>query len=291
MVPGALTIENGDAEVRPRISGIVGTFNEAANLPFSVGSLTWWCDEVLVVDMESTDATVEVAQRLGCRVLRAPNVGYVEPGRAAAIAVAIGDWILLLDADEVVPRSLARRLLEVAAADEADYVDIRSKTYMFGEVIRASGWGNDRHVRFFKRGHARTTDVIHNGVQPSGRPLVLPREDELSVAHFNNISVAQWLDKSNRYTTVEAENSFAGGARTTQMRAILTGLNAFRYHYVSNRGWRDGWRGLALALLMASYRSVAKLKLLELQENGSLESVRKKYDVIRSQLLIDNSKS
>ncbi|MBA3436329.1 MAG: glycosyltransferase, partial [Chloroflexi bacterium] len=89
-----------------KISGIINTRNEAANIRYSVASLVSWCDEVIVMDQESDDGTAEIARAAGATVLSHPHTGFVEPARAAAVDSATGDWLMILDADEIVPPAL-----------------------------------------------------------------------------------------------------------------------------------------------------------------------------------------
>src|SRR5579883_1198418 len=118
--------------MRPRISAVINTLNEEKNLPFALQSVCTWVDEIVVVDMHSTDRTLEIAREFGARIFLHEPMGFAEPARAFALARATGDWILLLDADEVVPFSLSRRLLSIAANNESDAVLIPWLNYVFG---------------------------------------------------------------------------------------------------------------------------------------------------------------
>src|SRR5450759_4249900 len=106
------------------ISVVINTLNEEANIAYALRSVRTWVDEIVVVDMHSDDRTREVAETYGARVYLHDRVGYVEPARRFALAKATGDWILILDADELIPPRLARRLSDIAAAGQADVVSI-----------------------------------------------------------------------------------------------------------------------------------------------------------------------
>ncbi|PYU89881.1 MAG: glycosyltransferase family 2 protein, partial [Acidobacteria bacterium] len=114
----------------PRISVVVNTLNEEKNLPYALRSVRSWVDEIVVVDMHSQDRTVEIAREYGAKVYSHEPMGFVEPARAFAVAQAGGDWILILDADEVVPLLLSRRLREIARRDEADVVTLPRLNYL-----------------------------------------------------------------------------------------------------------------------------------------------------------------
>jgi glycosyltransferase involved in cell wall biosynthesis len=84
---------------------VINTLNEERRLPYALRSVQDWVDEIVVVDMHSDDKTVEIAEAFGARIFTHERVGYADPARAFAFARATGDWILILDADELVPRA------------------------------------------------------------------------------------------------------------------------------------------------------------------------------------------
>src|SRR5450759_1251360 len=92
-----------------RISAVINTLNEERNLPFALRSVQDWVDEIVVVDMHSEDATRDIAKQYGARVFLHERLGYADPARAFALEQAVGDWILLIDADELIPAPLSER--------------------------------------------------------------------------------------------------------------------------------------------------------------------------------------
>src|SRR5438105_10966206 len=96
--------------LNPGISAVIITLDEEKNIANAILSVKPWVQEVIVVDMKSGDRTVEIARSLGAVLYDHPRVGFVEPARATAIAHALGPWVLLLDADEMVPLTLSQEL-------------------------------------------------------------------------------------------------------------------------------------------------------------------------------------
>jgi len=133
-----------------KISAVINTRNESENIFDCLNSLKF-CDEIVVVDMESTDNTKEIAKQFTDKVFDHPMVGYVEPARNFAISKAIGDWILVIDADERIPKTLAIKLEEIAEKNEIDYVRIPRQNLIFGQWVRHSRWWPDFNIRFFKK--------------------------------------------------------------------------------------------------------------------------------------------
>jgi glycosyltransferase involved in cell wall biosynthesis len=144
------------------LSVVITAWNEEKNLPRVVQSVASFADEVIVVDTQSTDKTVEIAKSLKCKVFHHQNTSVVEPVRNFSISKAKGDWILLLDADEEVSSSLASQLLEIVKSDSADYVRIPRKNIIFGQWIKTSHWWPDYVYRFFKKGHVEWDEKIHS---------------------------------------------------------------------------------------------------------------------------------
>lgn len=264
-----------------RISAVINTLNEEARLPLALRSLKPWVDEIVVVDMHSDDRTVEVARSLGAVVHEHERVGYVEPARAFAVSKATGDWILVLDADEIVPPTLARRLRAIADDDSCDAVRLPHVNWILGRVIAHSGWGaaQNGHYRFFRRGAVRPSAEVHRApwLAPGTRVLDLRRDPDAAIVHFNYVDARDFLERLNRYTSIEASNAVARGERPSRLRDIRRPLQAFLWRYVGLGGWRDGWRGFALAGMMAFYRFAAEVKLREMAEGLSAEEIRKRY--------------
>src|SRR3989344_9344781 len=113
------------------ISVVINTWNEEKNLPRSIASIKDLASEIIVVDMESTDKTKEVAKKLGAKVFDHKYVGYVEPARNSALEYAKGPWILILDADEEIPDKLAKQLQKIAKEEKYDFYRLPRKNIIF----------------------------------------------------------------------------------------------------------------------------------------------------------------
>ena len=265
----------------PRISAVINTLNEERRLPFALRSVQGWVDEIIVVDMHSTDATREIAESFGARVFLHEPLGYADPARAFALEQATGDWVLLLDADELVPLPLSERLQEVARRDEADVVVIPWLNYLLGAPLLGTGWGptQDRHERFFRRGSVTAKPAIHAflAIQPGARVLELPYSEGLAVVHFNYLDVRHFVEKLNRYTDIEAERVHADRRSGSVPRAFVRAAREFVRRYLRHGGYKDGWRGFYLSALMAAYRIVVAAKVRELRVNGDRQAVEAAY--------------
>ncbi len=287
-----------------RISVVINTLNEEANLPYALRSVAPWADEIVVVDMHSDDRTAEIARGFGAVVHLHERVGFADPARAFAISQATGEWVLILDADELIPAPLSRKCQEVARCDLADGINIPRLNYFFGSPLMHTCVGpeQDRQMRFFKRSTVRLNGSVHNFLQmiPSARILDLPYHPDHSIVHFAYADIAQFLDKQNRYSTIEAQQSFAhdGEApiwvqrelqpypsllalfrrrRPTSWWALVYALLVLYSRYVKNGGYRDGWRGFYLTLFNVGYFLASYAKLAELEADGGREAGAERY--------------
>src|SRR3990170_3911426 len=188
-----------------KISAVINTLNEEKNLSRAMESVKW-ADEIVVCDMYSEDKTVEVAKKLGAKIVRHKRINYVEPARNFVISKASGPWILVLDADEEIPDSLAKRLQEFAKSKiKSDFVEIPRKNIIFNKWMKASMWWPDYQVRFFKKGSVVWGDKIHSKPDTRGQGLQLPAEEKWAITHQNYQTIGQFIERMNRYTSIEAE--------------------------------------------------------------------------------------
>ncbi|HTP65139.1 MAG TPA: glycosyltransferase family 2 protein [Geobacteraceae bacterium] len=267
-----------------KISAVVNTRNEEDNIRYCLESVKW-CDEIVVVDMESSDRTLAIAREYTGLVFTHPQLLAFDAARRFAVEKASGDWVLIIDADELVPRSLSEKLLEIAGDDAADIVAMPFKTYMLGAWIRHTGWWPEYHTRFFKRKSMRLVRDVHAFLQEdtSARKMTLAPEERFAVEHFAYRDSAHFVEKLNRYTTIEAVQAFEKGKPFSLFRMFCAGFRGFQVRYLSERGFRDGWRGFFLSIMMAFYRMLVYVKLRELYERrqgGFLEYERVKQAII-----------
>jgi len=261
-------IINMRANQKPSISAVINTLNEENNIDACLQALQW-CDEIIVVDMESDDNTIAIARQYTNNIFSFNRKGCVEPARRYAVSLASCDWVLIVDADELVPHSLSVKLGNIAKEDLYDLVYIPFKTYIFGEWIRHSGWWPDYHPRFFKRGSVDFSDQIHSQfvIIEEARRYHLPPETENAMEHFAFVDIVQFIEKLNKYTTAEAMHLYETKCSFSCFKMFIGGINEFLRRYFRLKGYKDGYRGLFLSLIMAMYRITSSMKLWEIHEN------------------------
>lgn len=246
-------------EPRPTLSLVVNTRNEELHLAAMLASASG-CDEIVVADMESTDATLAIARRHEARVLQLPDAGCCEPGRQAAIDAASCDWILVLDADErLSPGGVAavRRTIAAAPGGVAAFRLYRDTFVGETQVLR-SGWDPEieRHVRLFRRGRVAWPARIHAPPQVDGEVGSVPR-DEVRIVHHNFEDLEAFQAKLNRYTTIEARQMLARGEGGGVLEGLREGLQELVHRYAPDE---DGALSVALSFGLFGYRLFARAK-------------------------------
>lgn len=244
---------------RPRLSVVVITFDEEDRLRACLESVAW-ADEIVVVDSESHDKTVQIAREFTDRVLVRPWPGFA-PQKNFAVAQATGDWILSLDADEEVPPELRDEIHDVIAQPDAlDGYALRRRNVFLSQWIRHGGLYPDWQMRLFRRGRGRFADRdVHESIDVDGAIGRLTND----LIHRSYRDVADFFDRANRYSTLAAREMIRTGRRARAREIILRPLGRFVSMYIARRGFLDGRKGLLLAALYAYYVFMRTAKVWE----------------------------
>ncbi len=232
-----------------KISATLVTLNEESNLPRAIESLRC-CDEIVVVDSGSHDRTVKIASKLGARVIETEWRGYAAQKNFAAEQAA-HDWILSLDADEALSESLEAEIWDIKrSGPQADAYTIPRLAQYMGRWIFHSGWYPDRKVRLYDRSKAKWVgEYVHESVRVNGRVAHL----KSNLLHYTCDSLSQHLKTTDRYTTLAAQELVAQGRRVPLWRLLLAPPWAFVKTYFFQRGFQDGFEGLVIAYMAATY--------------------------------------
>ena len=228
-----------------KLTVIVPTFNEEANVAGCLESVRW-ADEILVVDSFSADRTLEIARRLGARIVQR-EYGYSASQKNWAIPQASHPWVLLVDADERVTPALAwevRRLLAGPAPDNGYW--IYRANHLLGRRVRTAGWNTDKVIRLFRRDLARYEDT-----QVHAEILVPPPVGFLRqrLVHYSFRSFDQYMPKLWKYAHWGAEDEWNAGRRSRWVDLLLRPPLRFLKMYVVRLGFLNGMRGLVVAYL------------------------------------------
>jgi glycosyltransferase involved in cell wall biosynthesis len=222
--------------------------------------------ETIVVDSGSRDDTVEIARRMGARVLTHEWQGF-GPQKNFAVGQASHDWVLCLDADERVSSELEQSLrAALARPQHIAYTMARRNRFMGRWLAHGEGYP-DWNLRLFDRRHARwSEDAVHEHVLAEGSVGRLDGD----LLHASGESLDAYLDKQNRYTTLQAEAMHARGERFSFLRLVISPVARFARFYLLRVGFLDGTAGLVHIAIgcFNSFSKYAKLRALEQAERS-----------------------
>ncbi len=256
-------------EPTTRISALIVARDEAENLPGCLDSLAW-CDEIIVVvDASSRDSTESIARTLATRVLVRRFDEFTQQ-RNASLALATGDWVFAVDADERATPELAdeiRRTIADRSKPHAGYrVPIRS--VVLGRSFGYSGTQHDLPLRLFRRECGRWVGTVHETVELEGTRGRLSGH----LTHRTLPDVQTFLRKIDHYTTLEALKFHREGRRFKLIDVTIRPIWTFAKLYLGKQGFRDGLEGLAFCALSGLSVAVRHWKLRELIEAEAVPS-------------------
>jgi glycosyltransferase involved in cell wall biosynthesis len=248
---------------RPPVSAVLIT-RDAERLLGDVLAALAWCDEILIVDSGSADRTLEIAKAHGARVLHHDFEGY-GPQKAWAVTQAKHDWVLVVDADEVVTPEL-RAEIEMRLASEiiTDYCagyEIPISLVFLGRLMRFGGEYKMRHLRLFDRRRGNyNQNRVHERVEVEGHVLQL----EHQILHYSYGSIEAYFDKFNAYTTAGARDLKARGKTAGVATIVLRFPLTFIRQYFLRGHILNGYPGFMWSLFSAMYPVVKYAKLREM---------------------------
>ncbi len=287
------------------IDALIICHNEAINLPHCLKALTGWTHRIFVIDSGSTDGTIIIAQSMGAEVIHHDWEGYARQKNWALNNLPLeADWILIVDADEVITSELQRKLTKItdgpAGLIPENGFFINRLTYFTGKPIRHCGYFPNWNMRFFKRGRGYYEDRAVHEHMIIDHPVGYIREYML---HEDRRGLEHYIAKHNRYSTLEARTLFH--EITSHQKTIKSvnlpsdtfrrrwlkrymmpylpfpGLWRFLYMYIIRLGVLDGSTGFRFCTFISMYDSmvVAKLReLLRLYRAGQIDMADKSKD-------------
>jgi glycosyltransferase involved in cell wall biosynthesis len=232
----------------PDVTAVIAAHNESANIEACIASVEW-AREVVVVENDSSDDTIDRARSAGATVI-SPKFTTIGAARNKGIERAKSKWIFVLDADERCTPELADEIRRVVAEPgNSSAFRIPRRNYFLGKEIRHGGWGSDRPIRLFRRELRYNANVVHEHVDVTDGGTSEVRNRLL---HYTYTSLDQYFEKFDRYSRWWADQNFAKGRRGSAAAVLFKPPAKFVGMYLFKGGFRDGARGLVLACLAAA---------------------------------------
>ncbi|MDR0462984.1 MAG: glycosyltransferase family 2 protein [Pseudomonadales bacterium] len=251
------------------LSVVINTKNSGKYLTSCLESVKALADEIVIVDMASTDDTLEIAERYHVKVFQYPDpeVGFADPAREFLFDKAQGEWLLMIDSDEEVRPKLAELIKKIIDGESeefggGDVYYIARRNIIFDRELTHTGWFPDYQPRLWKKGKLTWQPTVHSVPEIHGQVIHLPPQADLSFLHHNYKEVSDFIARTNKYTTFQAESENA-----VKMDEDFTATDFFNSYFdewwrrlFAMEGYRDGNHGLVLSFLQAQAELQVKAK-------------------------------
>jgi (heptosyl)LPS beta-1,4-glucosyltransferase len=268
--------------MKPQISAVINVRNEADKLKKCLLSLKNFADEIIIVDMESTDESVQIAKEYNAKIFSYRPMKYVEPARNYALSKATGKWIILLDPDEYLPKTLKAELKKIIQRHDIDFVRVPRKNIILGKWFRHSNWWPDYIIRFFKKGSVTWKKEIHSQPETKGNGITLLDTENMAIRHLNYDSVYEFVIRALRYSSIQAEELEKNETKLKMSDFILKPVQEFNSRFFKAQGYKDGIHGLVFSLLQAFAIFLIYSRLWEKQ--GATEKIVSKDSFVGASL-------
>ena len=267
---------------KPKVSAIILTKNEGRMLLGCLATLAW-CDEIILIDDNSTDRTVEIAESQGARVVSFSHPSFARR-RMEGKKHARNQWLFYVDADERVTPALAQGLLRLIEQDpKVSAVSFLRENYFYGQKMTYGGWQYDWVTRLFRRdGLVRWYGEIHESPEYKGK---LVRLEDVVLKHFSHRNTIDGLLKTAQWTPLEAKALAKVLNKSVDFKTILRkGLGEFWRRGIKGKSYKDGQAGLIEALIQAINRMLVYIQVWERQQRPPLDEV---YKILDEQVKIE----
>lgn len=244
-----LNQQSAHSNRQPTLTAIVLTKDEERHIGACLDSLAW-CERRVVVDSFSTDRTAEIARERGAEVIQHPFTDFAAQRNAALDAVE-ADWVFFVDADERATPDLAAEISSIVKGQGGDIAGwyVPRRNYLFGKLTQGAGYWPDHQMRLLRRGRARYTRPASEIVELAGQSGYLKNP----LIHYNYESIAQFRIKQEARIDFEAQNLDRARAKAAFYSPYYMFIRHFWWRFGTLRGYRDGWHGLRLSVLLAYY--------------------------------------
>ena len=243
-----------------KLSVVIITKNEEANIRRCLDSVAW-ADEIVIIDSQSEDKTLEIAREFPVKVYSPEWKGY-GPAKQEGVKHTTYNWILSVDADEVVTADLKQEIQQVLNTESpvSGYYMPRMTNFL-GKWIHHSNWYPDYVLRLFNKEKGNfNSNVVHEAIEVSGETAYLKND----LLHYSYPSLDEYFRKFNIYTLMGAEELLKKGKKAGIFEFSIKPMAAFIKHYILKKGFLDGLEGFLISFLSAVAVMVKYAKLREL---------------------------
>ena len=233
------------------LSAVIITRNEGHIIGDTLQSLKGITNDIIIVDSGSTDNTLGICRKFNATVIQTGWEGY-GPNKNKGIHAAKNDWILNLDADEVIDEILRQSLISLKPSDDKEVFEMQYKNFFMGKWIRHGEWGRDKHIRLFNRSAIKWNEAaVHENLTINEHTSV--RMLKGNILHFTVDSLQEYEEKTIAYAKLNARKYFEEGRKKNFWKQYLSPVFSFLHNYFFRLGFLDGAAGLLIARSTARY--------------------------------------
>jgi len=232
------------------LTAIIIAKDEEFHIAECIASVQWVGRVIVFMDPTTSDSTAEIARTCGAEVMSHQFENFAKQ-RNEALRAADSEWVLVIDADERSSPEQADEIHQVLDNPAHFGYWIPRHNYIFGKLTRHTGWYPDYQMRLLQTAHARYDPAreVHELVLLDGKPGYL----NTPFIHYNYLNFAQFRQKQSRYARYDARILYEQGVRPRPHKYVTQPLRHFIWRFVTLQGYRDGFHGLRLSVLMAWY--------------------------------------
>lgn len=247
-----------------KISAVVLTKNEENNIVDCLESLSF-CSEIIIIDDNSTDRTLELSKNFQVKVLKRDLNDDFSAQRNFGMENTSGEWVLFIDADERVTDELKKEIIYKITRKNIDGYYLRRKDIIFGKVIKHGEFGNIKFLRLVWGRKAKWQGKVHETLKIKGKIEVM----DSYLMHYPHQTIREFIKEINLYTTIRSKELFEEGKKSNWLYIILYTKLKFFQNYIFKMGFLDGAEGLLLAFFMSFHSFLTRSKLWLLWQKRS----------------------
>ncbi|MCJ7804450.1 glycosyltransferase family 2 protein, partial [Patescibacteria group bacterium] len=237
------------------ISAVVLTKDEEENLPQCFESIKW-CDEIVVIDDNSTDKSVEIAKKFGAKFfIHSKNDNFAQQ-RNFGLQKAKGDWILFVDADERISPELAKEIKEKIKSSKLNGFYLIRQEFFGGKALK-HGETAHRLLRLGKKGKGEWRREVHETWEIKGEIGKLKNP----LLHYSHKTLSEFIEHINNFSTLHAQVLLKEVVKPSLFRLLANPLAKFMQNYIFRLGFLDGTPGIIVVLMMSFHSFLARAKL------------------------------
>jgi len=251
------------------ISAVVLTKDSEKTIERCLKSLDW-CDEMIIIDDDSTDKTLDIAQEYKAKIFKRSLDNDFAAQRNFGLDKAKENWVLFIDSDEEVSRELKTEILHIlepksqssAIAQNCDGILLKRKDYFLGKWLKHGETGSTKLLRLAKKGTGVWKRKVHEVWEIPAKLCQLKNP----ILHYPHPTIKEFLKDINTYSTLHAKVAFDEGERTNYINIILKPKFKFLVNYLLKGGFLDGTAGFVMAMMMSFHSFLTQAKLWQLQQ-------------------------